>query len=156
MVVIYRTALQLDFNLRKLRQLVSLPGGTAGTFRKSKMCHDILSIRFFRCATSCHVCWHIVWANRSAGERAHPPCEPMPMTLVSKVIGIGVQFTCLWRSKSTQLKTRKNHVFTGTSWHGWREQAKFFPGNRSHFREGCFFIKLLLMIWGNFSLRAFL
>ncbi len=47
MVVIYRTALQLDFNLRKLRQLVSLPGGTDGTFRKSKICHDILSIRFF-------------------------------------------------------------------------------------------------------------
>ena len=43
------------------------------------------------------------WVSRPAGAWAHPPRKPKAMTLADKVIDIGVQFTCLWRSKSMLL-----------------------------------------------------
>lgn len=103
MVVIYRTALQLDFNLRKLRQLVSLPGGTAGTFRKSKICHDILSIRFFQV---CDIlpCLLTHSLSKPSGGRAGASI------LRANANDIGFQSHWHWRSIHTSLTFKVNAV----------------------------------------------
>ena len=44
-------------------------------------------------------------ASRPAGARAHPPQEPTSLTLAPKAADFDAQFTWLWRSKSTQLKS---------------------------------------------------